>query len=68
MQSYGLCTHSKKSISPMGGITLIDPRKITPLLSNMTVDSKLAKGQLRQLNVLYTIYRNRGGVDPNAEG
>ena len=32
------------------------------------VDSKLAKEQLRQLNVLYTIYRNRGGVDPNAEG
>ena len=28
----------------MGGITLIDPRKVTPLLSNMTVDCKLAKG------------------------
>ena len=31
-------------ITPMGGITLIDPRKVTPLLSNMTVDCKLAKG------------------------
>ncbi len=31
------------------------------------VDANLAKQQLSQLNTLYTIYRNRGGIDPNAE-
>ena len=31
------------------------------------VDANLAKQQMTQLNTLYTIYRNRGGEDPNAE-
>lgn len=28
----------------MGGITLIDPKRIMPLLTNMTVDGLLASG------------------------
>lgn len=31
------------------------------------VDSKLAASQMKQLNMLYTVYRNRGGIDPNQE-